>query len=371
MTLTETYKKLLCRVAGYYSQGNLYRLTYNNGEVSFSPAEENAPAPLILVVAREYYQEQVKSYPVEEKKAIDGLLRLEYARGPVKYHITDIANGSSHVNIWQFSPDLPKAKLIIPESFLLNLLLSNQEVLVNESNNQCLFVAKANQAVVSSLSGALIIDVERFCTSAGIALPQQTYQINQEQLPERLLTGLASCHLNKLLSFVNNFSVRDNTSLVKGFALPALLTGSLYLFISSLWLLWQNNDLQQQVQHQQEDVMQAVTLRDEFSQDLQQLELLGNFLTSKASKAAVWLIVAEIYEEAEITALRYSNGRFILLGKTSKATNFLAKLADNPLVENAKFDLPVRKTKKSDHFTISFMLKDRFTSGGEQNATSY
>ncbi|WDE03949.1 hypothetical protein SG34_021640 [Thalassomonas viridans] len=371
MTLTETYKKLLCRMTGYYCQGTLYRLSYGAGGISFLAAEKDGPAPLILVAAREYYQEQLKSYPVEEKKAIDGLLRLEYGEHSVKYHIADISNGSSHVNIWQFSPDLPKAKLILPESFLLHLGLDHQEVLISESASECLFVAKANKAVVSSLSGALINDVERFCTSAGLALPQQSYQIEQAQLPERLLSGLAACHLNKLLLFVTNLSVRDNTSLIKACIAPVLLTGSLYLLISSLWLLWQNHELQQQVEHQQEEVMQAVALRDDFSRDQQQLELLSDFLVTKSSKSLAWLIVADIYNRADITALRYTNGRFILLGKAPKATDFLAKLSENPLVNNAKFDLPVRKTKKSDHFTISFILKDRLVSAGDKDATSH
>jgi hypothetical protein len=61
-----------------------------------------------------------------------------------------------------------------------------------------------------------------------------------------------------------------------------------------------------------------------------------------------------LYAEGKFSNIRYQDGRFILRGSTTKATELLAKLANHEGVLDAHFDLPVMTNRSQENFTISF-----------------
>lgn len=383
--LVEHYKRLLCKTVGYYANGIMHSFVYSQTEISLVPSEDTF-VPQILIIAREYYQEKLATYPIEDKKELAKFLALEFSSQQKKYQVVAQGEGSSQVNVWQFKQELPKAKIIVPESFVLAQSVGEQTLLIQQcltsrsSENQCpekkLYISLCNQGVVSTLNSSLINTPERFCNSVGLQVVESSVVSTAKELPLALIKGVINAPIGQLLTFSLQQEYKNYKTVIKAVALPVATIFTCYLGLSSGWLYWQHNSLQQKVASQKADISQALSNQDEYVKNQTELMMYNSFLAQQQAKSLVWLTLASIIENVQVRTLRYADGRYIILGRTYdkpendvepitgdekispiyKSTDFLEKLIQQDFVVDAKFDSSVRRSRNYESFTVSFLL---------------
>ncbi|NQZ82660.1 MAG: hypothetical protein HRT52_16750 [Colwellia sp.] len=368
----QRYQKLLCKITGYYANNILYRFVYAESGIRLMPASLDAFAPYLLIIAKPYYQEQLKNYPIENKKELKKLLALEFSQTQFIYNIipSNTSLGDKHndaqsrVNIWQLDKNdlkakIPSVKVILPESFLLALTLDNNQILQqdclspsddlsNKKQNQPqsqtkkLFVAAANKATVSALNSPLINNFERFCHSLGLSYDVKENSVAEssvyqestaEQLSERLINGLSKCPLSLSTNFLVQETKKKDTPIVKAIALPIVAVFTIYLGITSAWLYWQQQSLMSEVAAQKTDVNQALQIQEQFIAYQQQFALLDDFSNQQQARSLFWIIWSELIEDAQISTIRYINNRYVLIGKTNKVAKVKDEDKDNVVAD--------------------------------------
>jgi hypothetical protein len=351
-------KKLLCTFGGYFD-GQLHRfcLTTNKSLILVA-AEQRSFSPTLLIVARECYSEQAKQYPIENKAELKKLLALEYGAATNTYfHLWGRSESYSQVNIWQYTDDVPSAFIQLPESLLLALTASkNQIIQVERKNKKALFVGHSG-GVIHSLSQTSIIDsAQRFSMSVGIGSLDQQKDVSNSQLAEELAIGIKKLPFAMGSSFIQAPKVESRLQLLKRVSIPFFLVFAGYLIISSSYLSYKKYSLQQQLASHSNEVSVALTQQQSFDEQFNRYNALKSFLSTQHASSPLWLVLAEIFPKAQFVNIRINNNRFVLRGSTEKATELLELLSQNERVLGAKFDFPTRRSYNRDVFVISFEL---------------
>lgn len=371
-------KKLLCRYARYYN-GTINRFEINsNGELTLKQVEQSAEQnsktsneqklPL-LIVARNFYSEQAKHYPIENKKELKKLLDIESSlankESKTFYHVwkkpnspiekSSTGNAQSAVNIWQFNKIVPAAYITLPESLLLAAITNVGQVLILNTTKPS-YVAKGEQLIHSVSKTSVVNTAQRFAMSVGIAELAPTQSINHHSLPSMLVLGLKKLSLPQIASFIKLPNVENRIDLIKKIAVPALAVLTLYLVTTSTYLTYKKYDLQQQFSVQRNNVTQALAQQVEFDTKTSHYNALKQFTATQKNSSPFWLMMAEVFPTAQFTNIRINNERFVLRGSAAKATELLENLSQYKQVNDARFDFPVRKVREKENFVISFKL---------------
>jgi len=353
-------KKLLCRYARYYN-GQMYDFVLdgeNELKLALSPGQRKSNK--LLIVARAFYQEQAKEYPIENKSELKKLLALEFGENiQCCYHIWDREyNNSCKVNIWNFNVDLPNAFITLPESLLYALSVPNeQSIEVQGTKDNCaLYVDRMDNVVHSALATAMINSSQRFAMSVGLTASQKVIQVNENNIAQQLAQGIKQVSLPIISSFIKKPKIENRLQLITNIAFPIVTVLSLYLVVSSLYLQVKHSNLQQQLLSHSDGVTAALARQTKVDQEQVRYLALQELLTPMQAKSPLWLVLADLFPQAKFTNVRLENNRFILRGSTEKAIVFLELLSKHSQVSNAKFDFPTRKSRKRDFFVISFTL---------------
>ncbi|WP_143764321.1 hypothetical protein [Cognaticolwellia mytili] len=344
--------------------------------------------PSILIVSRSFYKEQAKEYPIENKAELKKLLQLEFSDENHSYfHHWESVNEKSQVNIWQFDKSIPKSNIMLPETLLLALTADKHQVTaVSDDNVDLLYVGRLAETIVSLPASSLINTSRRFSTSVGITISGTTRVIpsadtslmafneskidnaktehsNVESLTgdntfaNHVVQGVKRLSLPVLSSFIRLPKNESKLQLLKNISLPLFLSLSLYLALSSAYLTAKQYNLQQKLSRQSEEVSQALGQQQLFDQQWAAYSANKAFFAMAENKAPFWLIIADLFPEAQFNNIRIVDERFVLRGKTLNATSLLELLSKKPQVMDAKFDFPTRKQRNLDSFVISFKLQ--------------
>jgi len=353
-------KKALCTLA-YYFDGKLHRFYLDENQQvklkSVDKALNNKEKTLpLLIVARQFYNEQAKTYPIESKSELRKLLALEINdKQLTKHHIWQQKDGQSFVNVWRFNPLVPSAYITLPESLLIALGNESEQVAEVKMNNS-LFVGRHNGLIHSALSNAVINNCQRFSMSAGLINNQPVRDILPENLAEHLALSFNQGAMALLPSFSKTPSSIDYLLTLKKIILPFSLVFASYLILSSAYLTTKNYTLQQALLEQTSEVSKALTQQQNFDRNSERYSALQQFLADKNNSAQLWLIMTELFEHARFTNIRIVDGRYILRGSAEKATELLARISQFKMVNNATFDFPTRKSRGQETFVIGFSI---------------
>jgi len=366
--ISTVLKKIICSYVGYYDGSlNCFELN-SSGELTLKQvSEQNGVKKFpLLIVARSFYSEQARSYPVENKKDLKKLLKIEFSSSKraatTFFHAwsdskpaNEKSSTQSAVNIWQFNDSVPVAYLTLPESLLLAVTTKANQVLTIDSNKPS-YVARVDQLIHSLNKTAVVNTTQRFAMSAGLAelLPAQI--INAQSLPSVLALGLKELPLPIIASFIKLPEIKSRFELIKNIALPALAVLTLYLASTSGYLTYKKYSLQQQLSAQHEDVSAALAQQVDFDRKSIHYNALHKFTAAQENSIPFWLIMAELFPSAQFTNIRMNKERFVLRGTAIKATSLLESLTNYKQISDAKFDFPVRKNRGKEAFVISFKL---------------
>lgn len=358
-------KQILVKTTGYFN-GDLHRFTLGEDQLlHFTPYEPSTAvnkiksdfSPKILIVARKFYQERVFSFPVDNLAELKKLLALEFQQQPrTHYAICKIEDGKSLVNSWCYSDEAPNSTIMIPESLLLTLTANDSQIIHFESESNSLFAVRNQSVIYSQIQTKNINTPQRFSISVGVAVIDDDKLVNQKKLAEHLALGCQKLSLAALFRFVNFPKGEDSKKTLVKALLPVTIVLSVYVLVSSTYLAYKNNSLRSQVSEQSQQVTQALNKQQQYDNNVKEYDELTQFLTSKQVRSPIWLVLSEAFSQVQLTNIRLLNNRYILRGKTQKATDLLELLANHPLVKEARFDTPTRTRKKQELFVISLKL---------------
>ena len=354
-------QQVLCRITGYYSDGQLYRFVWQAGNVTLKRVELGSFKPGIVILGRDCYQEKLNYYPMVERREVNKLLAIDQAGNDVGQadYITQVEESQTQVNSWRWLETVPdairQARVIVPESFVLSQYCQDFGVIAHQFTGQKVYIAKVGQGVRSARQTPMLSTVQRFCASVGIsASDEQT--LSSEQLAPALLSGLVALPNKSYQAFWSGQKQAKDPRQLARLLWPATAVLGGYLLLSSAWLLWHGTSLQSELDGYQSELNDALSVQQQFAEKKQQYNLLADFSQTQTAKSGVWLVVAEIVTDARLNAVRFNEGRYALWGETERASTLLAKLAAMPQVRDAKFDTPTRKRGGDERFRISFLI---------------
>jgi hypothetical protein len=402
--LVSLYNKFICAFVGYFD-GELKRFTLDASQQLTLVANTNSQSsPKIVIVSRHYYAENSKHYPVESKKELTKLLRLENPNTRSYFHIWGHENGQSQVNVWQVSEQVPSALLTLPESLLIALgshtntntkqsqvitvqgaigglagsaannadsnINGNSNNTSHSSNNgndnktvqansqQDLYVSQHQGAIYSSLQSPIINSAQRFMLSAGLSPQCQSASLTPVKAIQHFASGIIKMPLSLWTNLLNKNSAKQNLpALVANIAIPFITIFSAYLMISSAYLVMKDSSLQNQLHQQGEQIDLALKQQQQLDNNAARFTLISDFINKQDISSPFWLALAEVLPEVTLSNIRKVGNRYVIRGTTESATNTLEKISQLPNVIEAKFDTPSRKSRSKERFTIGFSLK--------------
>jgi len=225
-----------------------------------------------------------------------------------------------------------------------------------------LFISKTGQGIFSGVQSSQTANIESFAFSTGSPINTDSEQqliAKRDGFAGLLLTGLKSLNPTNLPDFlvtINDFNWQSYPWKQAGIIASTVFT--VYLALSSGWLVVKQQQLDQQLSDQKSQVNQALALQKSYQQKLQWQKLLAEPLNNSLPYWNTWPIVLDAASVgATFTAIHYKNSKVIIHGtadKSVKATDVLAKLSENPKVESPSFSQPVRKNRNKENFAITF-----------------
>jgi len=348
------FKKLLCAFACFFD-GELKRFSLNEKNELVLIKNKNKNNPPIMIVARGYYSELAREYPIDNKKELKKLLALEANDSQnSQYHVWGSENEQSQVNSWQFNNSVPSCLIRLPITLLFALTAKVNQIINIQTENP-FYVARNNKLIHSLPHSAVVNSTKRFALSAGVAQAETDKIINQHNFTSELALGLKQA-LPIIASFVTLPQVENRLALLKSITVPSLLVLTAYLALSSGYLVYKQHDLETQLANQNENVSIALNQQVTFDQQLVHYTALKSFLTTQKTISHIWLIMAELFPHAKFSNVRLERERFVLRGETEKATKLLELISKISFVIDSKFDFPTRRNKSQEVFVISFKL---------------
>jgi len=354
------YKKILLafvsKYIGYYYDGNYFEIELVNQDLLFKKAVKNF-SPLIIIVSRAHYSEKSVSYPIDDKKEIKKLLQLESSS--TKFHIFSGTESGTIVNKWFFQEKLSQLIshfcILIPESFILALSLNQEDVLIVNGDSKT-FITRTNKGVASACQSAMISDAQHFKMSVGKSENGATIDINWQSLPKNIIKNLLKIPPELYWTF-SCFSKQSPSKIFKKFLLPALSLFSMYLAVTSSYLLVKGNSITNQLETYKEKVTVALEIENQLETELKKNADYYMALTDFNLRPEMWGLFLELTKTVQFTNIRLVGERYVFRGETKKATEILAFLDANKNVTEAKFDYPVQKSRDLEFFVISFLIE--------------
>ncbi|WDE00523.1 hypothetical protein [Thalassomonas actiniarum] len=341
--------------AGYFD-GQLYRFSRRADRLELVAAEANFKAQ-VIIAASAYYQENKLNFPIDDKKELKKLLKLQLAANDVAL-IQKSADNLSYVNTWSFDAKIPKSYLLFPESLLFASFSQNGDILtLGNQDGSKTFITSFDGVIGSASDLGAIDSAEKFAMSAAAPFKRELLLEHQDK-GLFLASSLVRLPVNKLLTFFVKPAAQNSKRLALQLILPAMVMSFLYLLAGSGYLLLKTSLLENQLAQKSEQVAKLLALESDLDNKFARQQQLSHFWQSKQNTAGLWQVMAPVFEQSTIKNITRRGNAFVIKGRTPNASQLLELIAANANVAKAKFEAPVRKDRKQERFTISIELTE-------------
>lgn len=313
----------------------------------------------ITIVGRGYYRESIKWYPIENKRELAKLVRLDNAGKRFSFRLGEMENGKTPVNLWVFDDAVPASAVLLPETVVL---AQNSEGRVTTfiSGGETCFLSSKNGQVFSQFRHGLLDSVERFKDAHGLQPDIDSIQLSQTDLNQVILSGIRQLPMTTWARFFQQPDVSRETiatHLRLGVA-SVIAVCSLYLATTSAYLYWQGHHYQNKLDAHAPNLSSLLNTQSQLGEGQQRLQQFGDYFSERSPFYLFWTLYPELAGQARINRLSQVGGRVILAGETEKVTDLMEFLNGKPSITALKLDNPVQKTRGRERFVMSFVLTD-------------
>lgn len=145
---------------------------------------------------------------------------------------------------------------------------------------------------------------------------------------------------------------------LKIIAVTASSMFALYLGLSSLWLIYQQNSLHAQIDKQKNELEHVFHLKSEISAEFNKQAKLAKIDNLSLVTANVWPLLFNIIEKnSELLSVNFQDGKYTVRMKVVKSTEILQQLSESTLITNPTMVSPVMKSHGKEIMAIKFSLK--------------
>lgn len=371
----EALSHFIARQLLVYWQSGPYLLTADNKQ--FVPAavtDLNAGAK-IIILARQHYQEFIKTYPIADLTELKSVLAQEYVESPHVLYLFDQSE-SNQTKVCTFVLDPAVLSncpgwVYFPETMLLAnapVISGNDENVWDCSKLHGFFFYCRDGLSISQKQGPLCANVAMFALNNGLPEGLEVQTPSPATYNGLLLSGLKNC-LARGRSFGRWFVYRSSGSafnlkkwsqLFAGLLVGYLLSVSLYMYLS--------------IESRKADIAAlgdgVNQLLDSQTRQQSLAESFARFTDSQKGlqrTAPVWGIV-QVMLESQVNLLSFSieNEKLTLRGSAQRATDVLAMLLTLPDIRSAEFTAPVRNENGVEVFVISVSFRQGSVEGGTE-----
>ena len=348
----------------------LYKISSKKLNYQLIPASDKQKFAGILL-SRQHYHEVQKSYPVESKKELKKILKLELngEKQIALYRIGDYKNKQRVVTFAYLSDkalnQYPQLKqfMCVPESWLIGVAYSNKLVKV-ASYKSAFWLYHSSEKTQSHQVKGLFSSSAAFCAAVGVSNSVEAISISELDvitLFRKNCISLLVEHKQGLWVTKGNQSKFDFLQIM-----PAVLSCFailiIYTYGMSYYLEYQ---LENQQVHQNKLVKNAgelFLLQKSIEKQSEKINMLEQTLQQQGVPLALWQNLQPLYKKEnvrfkKVTAL--TNNVITIMVEAPKATDILELLGKQQSVYEAKFKSDIVKKKELENFTISYNLVDK------------
>jgi hypothetical protein len=321
-----------------------------------------------LIVGKEHYSEENRTFPLQSRKELNKILKLESdnSDGIMAYHIGDYIDGQRIVICWQISSEVvTKLGLtpifVIPESALLLWDKPNQLFSVSRNNRTFWFINRQGQYLSAEKKG-LISSSIMFLASAGLSDNTDNVEVDESDY----LARLSGAFLPVLLSNLGGFktSLRklesiDWVSHLKYSGVATVLLFGSYLALTTLYLnmrLDSAKEAQVTYADQTKDIFRLKAQLGVVEERSGQINTVKNAVSAPN---VLWRFIVPLAKRG-IKFSRVSmapDGTFTVAGEADKATDVLEYIKSDPMVVEPQFSGQNIVVNGKDRFSIAFRIK--------------
>ncbi|XQW85904.1 hypothetical protein ACOYR1_03945 [Thalassotalea piscium] len=338
-----------------YYDGKLYDIVQDSdGRLILVPSTSST-AIKFVVVARHHYQESIEQYPIENPKELNKILVLKYPdKVHTKYRVCNSENNQSQVNVWHFDHCVPPAMFTLPETLLFAQRVKANELLtVNDSDAKSLYISRFGNAVNSAVQSTLIKDATIFALSAGISA-DEVKAVEKTELLADIVFPFSKLPLSILPSFAKPAEKLFSVNQVKWALLPVAALFIINLVITSLYIKYKQSDLETSMEQYNQQFSEMLNNQQEMERNYQRYDALKQFFSTQKKHLPFLIAMSDVFPKIQLSNIRVDDGRYIIRGYTTNALNLLTVMNNHEMIDDAKFDFPVRKGAKREFFVISF-----------------
>lgn len=322
------------------------------------------PFGKFVILGRQHYSENTKTYPITNKHDLKKIIHLEVASkdGITLYKISNVFENKRKVVFYQLNKKtaLGNPLLIIPETILMGYKCSpNQGISYFLPNvQQQVFLANSSGTHVSSLAGGNIIDFERFCLSHGVRVVYEV-ELSNDSFVNRLFIGLKGLSPNILAGFRykgNRPSTINRASIGKW--------GGILSIAFTVYLIAATNITNYLVENKRQELVDIrneaniiLNQRNDINKIIVDYETLKHALSVSDDGVGLWKIIHPLYKNgAKFKVIQMTGEEYRIQFESDSAISNLELLLNNSNVKGAEFASSVRKTRKGESAVITFMI---------------
>jgi len=316
----------------------------------------------LLVLARHLYSETIVEFPPSTDVELKKIIELRYGgQTDIFYSFSKQSTSSlstpRFVTIWQLTTNLPVQCLIwIPISWLYSELNPEGVHRYTINENQQLIVSKHPKGISSAVLGRVLTDPRQFLLSVGLPVSNEVTE-HSEGVLTTIDTALKKLTKAKLKIFLPN--INANQFYEKSVQYIPNIALVLVVFFAFTWGVLKANEfyIDTKMQSLREQSVELLSLQDDIENATALLDDAHQFVIRNSNNVNLWKALHAIAPVASLEKLSNRGDRVYLEGRTTQSTQVMSTLVNLDVVDDPKFELPVRKIMAYEAISISFLPK--------------
>ncbi|WP_394146031.1 PilN domain-containing protein [Vibrio atypicus] len=327
-----------------------------------------------VILSREHYVEQQKSYPVTNLVHLMRVIKVESQTlspfgGKTFWSVVGKSSSGWLVTYWSVPQDviaslIGKFKVVLPESLLLAKSVENG--IFETIGKRGLFLYKQGHHFQSAIKNNLISNSDYFCNLVNRDdLVSQTTFLTHEEYQSRLIQSYKKCNPLLLPGLLIPSQQRSfDVARIKAWKKPAIMASVLMLSYAvglSLYLSKQEEYYEQLLAGKQQEMRQLLKQEQQLNEIITYIEDYQFFTDSNPGLVMLLHSLVGVEKlDVQISRLDLTGNQVNISGLAPSATDLFSYLSKQPQIRNLDFSSTISKDRQTglDRFQLTFTLSE-------------
>jgi hypothetical protein len=347
-------------------------ITYERKNKVFNFTQQPPSNIDVLIVGKEHYSEENRSFPIQSSRELNKILSLEAANSSdiLLYSIGPYEEGERQVICWKIKSLVLtqrqlKPLLIVPESALLLSGTKQQLSTVTRNNRTFWFIERKGQYLSAEKKG-IISNSVMFLASAGLSDQVTNIAIDSDNYLAQLLTNYVQLVSKQFIGFQSRMrslaAVNYKEHLkYSGVAVVGLVVG--YFALTSWYLDIRLNSAKADAQIYSEKTKDVFEIKAQLNEVQSKLQQILTVNDKVGAPNIIWRLIVPLSKQGVLFSQigMLPNGTYIVRAQADKATDVLEFISLDSVVIEPQFQGQTSTIKVNgkdkEQFAIAFKIK--------------